>query len=404
MTPRVSPEPLTKFDQLQALVQLRAVPLRPAVVVVVVTLALRIVVLWLSYGKVPAGDPYNYLMLSKSLAAGQGLAIIDPAYGMTLRAMYPPLYPVLLALCGATQVSALVLNFAIDLAAAAAILGLASLLGQKTAGRFAAAVYLLWPLNILSGAAPQKEGLAALLAILSVVFILERRAAVLGATIGFLALTQPALAPLPLLFALVLRRWESLRVAIPVAIAVLIPWWIRNFLVFGAFVPLTSASGWSLWVGTFGPDGSWIPFPPRLLAGDEIAASRSAGHEAWAWILQHPIDYLGHCLQKLAKSLLGVGWNIDRLLKTADLPVDTLGTPVRSFALAFDVFAICAALLNRGAFALILLACLLHLLAVQMWFEMAERHSYFLTPFLLLTAASGFLQLCRDVHRPNRTE
>ena len=361
-------------------------------IVVTAALALRAAILWLSYGKVPAGDPYNYLILSNSLVSGHGFTMFDPTLDMTVRAMCPPLYPVLLALAGGTQLSAFFLNVAIDLAAAGAMLWLGSLLGEKAAGRFAAAIYLVWPVNVLSSAAPQKEGLIALLAILSAALLLKRKAALLGVTIGLLAITQPALVPLPCLFAVVLRRWMVLLLAIPLAIAVVVPWWIRNYLVFGTFVPLTTAAGWSLWIGVFGPDGSWVPLPQRMLQGDELAVSRIAFLEAWIWISNHPFGYLVHCLEKLIKSLLGVGWNLDRLLQTANLPVTIFKLPIQLLSLAVDVFAITAAVTYRNSFGALLAMGVLQLLLFQMWFEMAERHSNFLVPFLLLVAGSAIFR------------
>ncbi len=79
-----------------------------------------------------------------------------------------------------------------------------------------------------------------------------------------------------------------------VGAAILMPWWIRNYLIFERFVPLSTAGGMTLWIG-IQPGGQWIPAPQRLLA-PELEMARLAGAEAWAWIAAHPGQYVYDCL------------------------------------------------------------------------------------------------------------
>jgi 4-amino-4-deoxy-L-arabinose transferase-like glycosyltransferase len=80
-----------------------------------------------------------------------------------------------------------------------------------------------------------------------------REALILGLSTGALALTQPALLPLPICLGLVAAFRARLEVlirlaarSIPVAVVLMVPWWIRNWLLFGSFVPLTTSAGHSM--------------------------------------------------------------------------------------------------------------------------------------------------------------
>ncbi|MCF8710497.1 glycosyltransferase, partial [Rhizorhapis sp. SPR117] len=87
----------------------------------------------------------------------------------------------------------------------------------------------------------------------------------------------------------------------------LLPWWVRNWLVLGAFVPLTTSSGVGLWIGNNpGATGNWMAPPASLRGLPEIEYSRQAGAMARAWIAAHPVEFVRLTLTKLARSC-GVG-------------------------------------------------------------------------------------------------
>ena len=388
----------------------KAIQLRSALTVVGIALVARIgVMLFLTSGRVSLGDPAAYQALAENLVAGRGMVV--ESFGLQLRAFYPPLYPLLLAgtFAPLSQPAILGLNFVIDIAAAAAIVWLGQLIDKRRAGMIAAVIYLLWPSNVLFAPIPQKEGLVTLLTILSACLILARKPILLGIVIALLALTQPALAPLPFVFAIALRsKLRDLAPAVPVAALILLPWWVRNYLVLGAFVPLTTASGGSLWVGTFSPDAWFMEPPRRLFSGGELAFSRAAAAEARRWISAHPLDYAFHCLGKLTRAAVGGWWAVDRVTRM-DPPTPWF-TAVVPFTIALG--AILNALAIVGAIAVatpvrrLLLACLIQILLFQIWFEFSERHTYFLLPFLMLAAVGGLMALRsnKDADQKHRNE
>ena len=373
--------------------------------------ALRIGLLAASYGWIPNGDPLNYLALAQSVAAGEGLVRYENVYGGALRAFYPPLYPLLLGILHATSQSAiLAVNFAIDLCATLLLVRLGTELGRRSTGFFIGAAYILWPLNILSATAPQKEGLSTLLLILGACLLIRasRKPSVpasllFGSTVGLQGLTQPALLPLPGLFAIFLFKqfdtrdwWKMVSVAVGACALVMLPWWIRNYLIFGQFVPLTTSGGLSLWVGVFSPTGGWIPPKPSFLVGQELEIGRLAAREAWSWIQQHPFEYLSRCLMKVARTLLGTGWALDRLLITTHMPVALLKPPILALNVLLSAAAAVGLVIGRGISRRLLLACTVHLFLFQMWFEVAERHAYYLVPFMMLCAVAGWEQMRRS--------
>ena len=393
--------------------------------VIIVSLALRLWVLQLVGTTELGGDSLNNLRMAENLLAGRGLVIDDPFNVSNMRATYPPLYPILLATVGAiVPLSTLVitlLNTAFDLACAGLLVLLGRQLGLANAGRLAAMLYILWPTHIGLAPVARKEALIALfvMALLCVLVALARRptvrlAAGYGVIAGLLALTQPGLVVLPALFALALipsfgdkKSWlKAMLLAGGCTILVLVPWWIRNWLLFHRFVPLTAAGGYSLWVGaTPIGDGTWVQPPLRFRHGNEFALSAALGAEARAIIAADPVRYLVHCLAKFSRAMVSDVHGA-ALIRWVD--------PRMNAALAWG-WAIVAALLHLAAMGLalvyaasrrrdplswILLAGVAQILLFGIWFEFDERHRYFLTPILLLCAAAGLLKLL--AHRRTR--
>ncbi|RXD05293.1 glycosyltransferase [Sphingomonas sp. UV9] len=399
---------------------------RPAVTVstmAALAIALRIAVVVVADGRIPLGDARNYVVLAQHLIEGRGLVIVDHYMGVEVRALYPPVYPILLAGWGATigfsTASLTLLATIVDLATAGAMVLLARMLGNRSAGIAAAWLYLIWPSVLLSAPLAQKEGVCALLAVLLAIQWIRLAAkhdagaarwyaaVALGVTAGVLTLTQPGQAPLVMLFGLVSAAvcgWRRAVVAglraVPFAILViLLPWWIRNALIFGAFVPLTSAGGYGLWIGN-NPDatGHWMPPPPQLYGMPEIAFGKAAAALAIDWIVQHPADFLRNTLAKAVR-----GWGVaesgaSRIagLRPAIVPV------IAPLALAVSQVAHLGLLAGAARSAwrrqtpgtavmlLLVAACVVQTLVFGVWFEFDERHRDFATPFLLLLATFGF--------------
>jgi 4-amino-4-deoxy-L-arabinose transferase-like glycosyltransferase len=123
------------------------------------------------------------------------------------------------------------------------------------------------------------------------------RSAVLGGlAIGLAILTRSYLLfhlPIAVVLAFLIDRrshagWRRLLVALATSLVVLVPWTIRNYVVFRAFVPLSTQAGCSLWVGNNreargSGDARWQHSPrlaellasePRIFSASEPEKSR----------------------------------------------------------------------------------------------------------------------------------
>lgn len=373
-------------------------------------LTTRIAMAALMDGHAPTGDAGTYPMIARHLLSGQGLFVDDAVMATRVWAFYPPLYPLLLsgwgAIAGLSTWSLTGLNLGIDGAAALVIARLGDRLGARGAGRVAAFAYLLWPSLLFSAPLAQKEGLATLLILLIAdAWVARVGAWRLGLAAGLLALTQPGQVPLAALFGVALIGRIGVRgvarfglAAVPVTLAVMAPWWLRNALVLGQFVPLTSAGGISLWIGNHADaTGNWMPPPPELRGLSELAYSRRTGAMAMAWITAHPAEFAWLTLTKFVRAAGTAQFGVLRLALA--MPPVAAAWLAALLPLAQGAHAL---MLGAGAAALVLarrpavatLALLIGAGVVQLalfgvWFEFGERHREFLTPFVLLLTAGA---------------
>jgi hypothetical protein len=390
---------------------LRTMPSRRRLVLLAaVAIALRIAFALLSVHRGSSGDPNAYLLLAKGLLVRDEYGIYDHFFGGYWRALFPPFYSFLLAgwgaIAGFSTASVLLLGTVIDLGAASMIVRLGRRLDNPGAGRAAAWLYLIWPSVLFSAPLAQKEGLCAFLILALALAWLDRddrrwRDAVkIGVPAALLALTQPGQAPLAVLFGLCLVGQAGFRStlsagvrAAAVAVLVMLPWWIRNWLIFGVFMPLTSAGGASLWIGN-NPDatGNWLPPPEHLRGLPEIVYSKRVSAIAVEWIKANPAAFVRLTLTKFVRAC-GVGsFGVTRLVAMQPpLPAAMAAALIPLSHVAHITLlggGAVAARLRRtpgaGTLLLLIAACLVQLMLFGVWFEFSERHREFVTPFLLL--------------------
>lgn len=380
---------------------------------VVAVVVSRWAVAMLAVGRVSPGDPDIYPVIARQLLGGLGLYFDQADMGVRVFALYPPAYPVLLACWGAVAgfsiPSLFALNLLVDAAAAWALMLIGDQLEAPDAGRAAGFLYLVVPSMLFSAPLAQKEGLAILLVlILAHVWIAAsqgrfagwRGAIMLGVPAGLLALTQPGWAPIAALFGLavaVRMGWRRmLRVGIGgalVASVVMLPWWLRNWLVFGAFVPLTSAGGIGLWIGNNADaTGNWMPQPAALHGLPELEFARRAGRMAQLWIAGHPLGFLRLNATKFFRAVgIGQFGPYRYLIMTPPISaaMGALLLPLSHGAHLLMLAGGALALRVRRSpgtamITLLLAACFAQLALFGVWFEFGERHREFMTPFLLL--------------------
>ncbi|WP_076071400.1 hypothetical protein [Sphingomonas montana] len=399
---------------------------------VAVAVLLRFAALWALWGHDAVADPLIYRQIAAAMIDGGPMIFHEPRTGVAFRALYPPLYPLFLtgigAVAGLGQGVIWLSNLAFDLAAAALLVRIGARAGSRAGGRAAAWLYLVWPTFILASPFAQKEPLVALLVLAIALRMTRLRAdthptpidgAVVGALGGLLTLTQPGLLTVPLMFGLALLPVVGLRPmvalavrSLPVLLLVMMPWWVRNALVLGRFVPLTTTGGIGLWIGNNpAATGNWMPLPPALGRLPELEQSAAAAAVARDWIVAHPADMLR---LNAAKLLRAFGIEQFTLVRFGLLrPALASGHPALLFpmlqgALLATLAAATVAIgrlrtLPDGRLALLLtLAIVAQLIVFDLWFEFAERHRYVAMPFLfLLIGAAMTTTNERDATRHN---
>jgi len=385
-------------------------PRRYLALLAAVGIALRLAFALLSVHRGSGGDPNAYLLLAKGLLIRDEYGIYDHFFGGYWRALFPPFYSFLLAgwgsIAGFSTASVLFLGTVIDLGAASLIVRLGQRLGSPGAGRGAAWLYLVWPSVLFSAPLAQKEGLCAFLILALALAWLDRdhrpwrSAAKIGVPAALLALTQPGQAPLAALFGICLIGqagfWPTLLAglrAAAVAVLVMLPWWVRNWLIFGVFMPLTSAGGASLWIGN-NPDatGNWLPPPEQLRGLPEIVYGKRISAIAIEWIKANPGAFVRLTITKFLRAC-GVGaFGVSRLMAMQPPIPAALAAMLVPFShlahLALLGLGVVAARGRRlpgiGTLLLLIAACGIQLMLFGVWFEFSERHREFVTPFLLL--------------------
>ena len=377
-------------------------------------LAMRVFALLLADGVTHYGDPLNYLRLARSVADGHGLSLLNSSGVLASTGQFPPGLPLLLgavaSVVALTPLTLTIVNTLIDLAAALLLGRLAAQLARPDLSVPVSLAYLLWPSIAFMAPLAYKEGLIVALMLAMIVALLEqsrrtnhRWAALSGLAGGALVLTQPSLAPLlPLVFLVCVRRFHSASrwlttcaCAALATLAVMLPWWIRNAIVFGQFVPFTTSSGLALWVGAQSDGGMvWKLPPPEWSRAGEIEASRLATAEAWRIISADPGGYVLRCLAKFPLSFLNSNWAIDQMVLAKGQPLPQLANSVamRFGPTLVELAAVLTAFVGlvrhrRSPAAWLLLVCFAQVLLVSIWFEFSERHRLFITPFWLLLAA-----------------
>ena len=376
---------------------------------------LRLAAMALAWGTEPTGDPQNYLRLAQHLLAGDGLALPRTAIGPqpVPTALFPPLLPLLLAGVGLVvplnAATLCLINSLVDCLAALLLARLARLLDVPQIGVPAALAYLLWPSIALMSPLAYKEGLVIALLLAATVSLAEqasrpglRWAIASGLCAGALLLTQPALATLlPLLFLALLpsfpgwRRWLAVSmIAAIAAVLVMLPWWLRNWVVFERFIPLTTSGGLAFWEGAH-PGGGvvWQLPPSEWNQLTELQAAGAAAAEAWRIIWADPFAYVARCLAKFPSSFFHSNWAVDQLVNARGQRWPWLGqsTLLRFGPTMIELWAVAMAAmglarLRHAAAARLLWACIAQVMLFGIWFEFSERHRLFMTPFVLLVA------------------
>lgn len=180
-------------------------------------------------------------------------------------------------------------------------------LNVSTAPLFSSAIFGFYPDLIIGSSMLLAENLAIFLMLISVFIFFRilgkpsvKLIMLLGAifAISVLVRTPLLLIILPFIYFFYSKKlFLSLAVLLFVFAAVLTPWTIRNFQVYGAFIPTSLTFGDDLLSGNHSGssgelDDSRIQFTAKYNDYDMVTADRLAAKEAIIFILSNPLEFL----------------------------------------------------------------------------------------------------------------
>jgi 4-amino-4-deoxy-L-arabinose transferase-like glycosyltransferase len=342
-------------------------------------------------------DGASYYSLALKLAAGEDYAVAGT------RAYWPPGLPLALTpwilVFGDRWWIPTAHNLVLFLVLVPAAASFARRMGSETAAKVCVIAIAIWPNLFIDAGMASKESqtltlLTISLALYPAIAFPRRLRATLGSgvALGAATLTQPALMLSPLAFIAfeIVRRSRPLdgtaRILVLLAgfAAAISPWTIRNYTVFGEFVPITSTSGFALYIGNNDLAwGGWVDFkgrndPTLDQSKDELGASRRALQKALTWMRENP-DRAAFLI--LRKNQLFLGDDSDSVFAALKRGLKIEGpvyVAVKMTAIAFWMSIVIGLLLfmltawRRSNCRLPLLACL----PILMFFYLFSLHSF----------------------------
>ena len=353
------------------------------------------------------GDAASYDLIARNLMAGEGFGTSPGVPG----AFWPPLYPFFLAglysALGHSLLVARLVHALLGAAAVGAVYAAARTVLGRPVARLAGLGMALYPYLVYFGnwlisealyllllglalwamARQQRHssrrGLVGLALLLGLGILAKPAALFMLPLVGFWALLAPPDRPLP-------ARLGRASLVLLVTALVVLPWTVRNYRAFGAFVPVSTNGGYTFYgannAQAFG--GHHEGFPPPLPGLSEPAAEDEYYRRGLDWIAEHPADFARLALRKLARlfSPLSVAsWDTDYPLPPA------VGCPVRALYGAFLATAFGGALLalRRWRAVFLFYIPMLSVLASTVVFYGDTRYTLPMVPSLLIFAGFG---------------
>lgn len=360
------------------------------------------------------GDAASYNSIARNLLHGYGFAS-SPGHPT---AFWPPLYPMFLAglydFCGYNLLWARLAQAVFGAIAVAATARAAYLLLDRRVALLTALGMAFYPHLIYFGAWLIAEALyMALLALsLWIAACLQKSArnsgfALLGALLGLGALAKPAallLIPLVALWTWIApptRPWRDrlmqCLLVLLIATATVMPWTVRNYLVFHALVPISTNGGYTFY-GANNPHafgGHREGFPPALPGLSEPQAEQEYYRLGMDWIKQHPRDFAKVALRKLERLFSPL--SVASFEKDYRLPLASL---VKGIYTIFLLAALAGALLllQRWREVAVLYALVIRVLLGAVIFYGDVRYTLPMLPSFIIFASFIIVFLCERLH------
>ncbi len=156
------------------------------------------------------------------------------------------------------------------------------------------------------------EPLFTVLMLVSLLLFSKEKHVLTGISVGLMSLVRPVLLPFFVLYPLFRKQYKQAFIILAMSIVVIMPWAIRNYRVFGEFVPVSTNSGVNLYIGN-NPEatGAYME-PPELDIENEALASKKYQHMAIEYTLRNPLQILRMIPRKLfylfIKDNVGIDW------------------------------------------------------------------------------------------------
>jgi 4-amino-4-deoxy-L-arabinose transferase-like glycosyltransferase len=353
-------------------------------------------------------DSRQWNGIALNFLSGNGLIVDEGA-----KALRPPVYSLFLSLVYSIfgKENLLAVRIVQALVSSCTCL-IVYLLGKRlftvTAAKVAMAACAVYPFFIYYSGAVLTETLFIFILSLIMLALAGRRFAWAGVLFGFGILCRSELVVF-FFFALVgtfvvLRRKEALRKAVIMAAitgALLLPWMLRNYLAFHAFVPLTTMSGYTFYEGnsphnpTGGPGGA-LPFPDTR-GMSEIEKDRFLRHEAIRAIRENPRRMIPLMASKF-KRLWNIKLNTDNPAYASRLTVLASMISFTPLLLLFIIGLVVSWKRRRELIYLYLLV--LSTTAINLAFVSSLRYRLPLEPFMIVVASYALVVVLRRAAAP----
>jgi hypothetical protein len=373
-------------------------------------------------------DQIGYARIAHNLLAGRGYRLVEDGPPTAFRA---PVYPLFLAAVFATGGNAYLrvrlLQLVMELGTVLLLLAISRRVFRSEAAALAGAgLYAVYvPMVLYSTTLFSETVYTFLLALFVWLLVRAREAAATaaapagggprpggrgffgaGLALGVVTLTKPTTLLLPffLLLPILLQRglasWRERAAAwrrgigrelVPVALGmclVLAPWTVRNAVVLGEFVPVSTGGGRILWgCNTIPADDPMIPGASHSAATDVPQSDRGFYMRALANIAAHPGDFVHSSLVRLVRLWFNLGF---------DRPPSGASLVIGATNLIMVLLLLAALLFARGpwtARAWPLFLLLVYFSLVHMVLEGYIRYALPVVPYLMLAAAYGAVAL-----------
>jgi 4-amino-4-deoxy-L-arabinose transferase-like glycosyltransferase len=372
---------------------------------------------WLWYfPTVQTSDHATYVVLAKKLIAG------EPYFDGEAYSNWPPGLPFFLAanlfVFGDHPWVIPLANLLLYALATLTVYKLAYLVAGEGVSRVATLILLFWPNDIMCTGLAKKELL--ILPMLTgaiLAYVTARRTtnsaesfwllAATGGLLGAASLTQPSLILFPsaLVFYEFTQRASARKFTVRIGVVivamcvVILPWSIRNYLVLGAVVPISTAGGEGFYSANNGlATGSHVPVYERSLDQfDEVTRSKMGYRWGLEWISQHPGGFLeltvNRQVQVLGEDSDGAYWGVKVGGRREGL-VYLIAKGISNAYWMAIMFLILAAVLvhwrGRAALSpdiLLLMLSLFYVVAIDSIFQSGSRHHMPLMGTLSVLAA-----------------